>query len=204
MKNIIVTFVAIIVIALLAGAGFIYSGTYNVAATSKDGPLMSWVLITTRERSIEHRANNIIAPGDNVLNNPETIRAGFEHYNEMCVVCHGAPGVEAGEARAGLNPKPPLLAKLKDLKDDPLGEVFWIIKNGIKMTAMPAWGPTHSDDKIWAMVSFVRKLPDMSAEEYKAMQQQSAESGHMHEHGEPMEMSTDHDHDEAQPHEHTH
>jgi len=195
MKNFIVTLIIIVILAGLGGVGFIYSGMFNVAATSKDGPLMSWVLSTTRERSIETRASSIIAPPDNELNTPEALRDGFEHYNEMCVVCHGAPGVDPGEAREGLNPKPPLLAKLKDISTDPLGEVFWIIKNGIKMTAMPAWGPTHSDKKIWAMVAFVRKLPTMSPEEYKAMQKQYAESGHKHEH-------EDEHHDEAKPHEH--
>ena len=197
MKNIISTLIVIVILVLLAGLGIIYSGGLSVAATNQDPALVSWVLSTARERSIEHHAANIIAPTDTVLNSPETLRDGFEHYNEMCVVCHGAPGVDAGEARKGLNPKPPLLAKLKDISTDPLGEVFWIIKNGIKMTAMPAWGPTHSDDKIWAMVAFVRKLPNMSAEEYKAMQKQLAESGGSHEHEHA-------DQDEAKPHEHMH
>ena len=101
----------------------------------------------------------------------------------MCVMCHGAPGIEAGEAREGLNPQPPLLAKVKDLVTDPPGELFWVIKNGIKMTGMPAWGPTHSDEKIWAMVAFVRKLPNLSAEEYKVMQQQLSGSDRDHDHG---------------------
>jgi mono/diheme cytochrome c family protein len=48
-------------------------------------------------------------------------------------------------------------------------EEFWIIKHGVKMTAMPAWGRTHSDDLIWDMVSFVRKLPSLSAEQYRAL-----------------------------------
>lgn len=189
MKSFFVSLIIIVVLGILAGLGFIYSGMFNVAATSKDSALLSWVLSTTREQSIEKRASSVVAPPDTELTKPETINEGFEHYHEMCVVCHGAPGVDAGEAREGLNPQPPLLAKLKDLQDDPPGEIFWIIKNGIKMTAMPAWGPTHSDEKIWAMTAFVRKLPTMSAEDYKAMQEQLAKSGKEHEteHG-------DHDH----------
>src|SRR3546814_5441303 len=46
---------------------------------------------------------------------------------------------------------------------------FWIIKHGIKMTAMPAWGKTHPDPLIWDMVAFVRKLPGMSPTEYKQL-----------------------------------
>jgi mono/diheme cytochrome c family protein len=182
MKNFLISLIIIVGIALLAGIGFIYSGAFNVAATSKDSALLSWVLTTVRESSIETRSENIVAPADAELNKPETLDEGFEHYNEMCVMCHGAPGVEPGEAREGLNPKPPLFAKAKDLPNDPPGETFWVIKNGIKMTGMPAWGPTHSDDKIWAMAAFVRKLPSMSAEQYQAMRQRLAESGHDHDH----------------------
>jgi mono/diheme cytochrome c family protein len=182
MKNIILTVVAVIILGVLAGVFFIYSGSYNVAATSKDSGLMQWVLKTTREESIDRRAEDVIPPAASTLSNPQTLRVGFEHYNEMCVVCHGAPGIEAGEAREGLNPKPPLLAKVADKISTQ--ELFWVIKHGIKMTGMPAWGPTHADDKIWAMVAFVKKLPELTPEQYKAMQQQVAASDHHHdEHG---------------------
>lgn len=46
---------------------------------------------------------------------------------------------------------------------------FWVIKHGLKMSAMPAWGKTHDDETIWSMVAFVNKLPSMSAQEYKEM-----------------------------------
>ena len=192
MKSVGISLIIIVAIALLAGMGFIHSGAFDVAATSKDPALLSWILKTTRENSIESRSSDITAPDEKELSKAETLREGFEHYNEMCVVCHGAPGVDPGEAREGLNPKPPLLAKLKDLETDPIGETFWVIKNGIKMTGMPGWGPTHSDDKIWAMVAFVRKLPSMSAAEYQALRQQLKESGDEHEH--------EHEHN----HEHVH
>jgi mono/diheme cytochrome c family protein len=82
---------------------------------------------------------------------------GAEHYDEMCVECHLAPGKEENELRAGLNPKPPKLAAPGDHRTPE--HDFWIIKHGIKMTAMPAWGVTHDDRSIWAMTTFVQKLP---------------------------------------------
>jgi len=127
-----------------------------------------------RMKSIAHRAGKIIPPTDSILKDPETIRTGFEHYDEMCVGCHGAPGVEAGDVRAGLNPKPPLLAKIEDL---PPGIVFWAVKHGIKTTGMPAWGPTHTDEEIWALVAFVEKLPGLSPEDYQALRQQTRDRG---------------------------
>ena len=47
------------------------------------------------------------------------------------------------------------------------GELFWILKHGIKMTGMAAWGPTHNDNLIWNMVAFLRKLPGLSAAQYQ-------------------------------------
>jgi len=195
MKQLITSLVIVVVIMLVAGIGFIYSGIFDVAATTKDSALLSWVLETTRENSIESRSEGVVVPDEATLTKPETLQVGFEHYDEMCVVCHGAPGVDAGEAREGLNPEPPLLAKLKDLTEDPPGELFWIIKNGIKMTGMPAWGPTHNDEKIWAMVAFVRKLPNMSAEEYKAMRKPNSSTD---------KVSKQDDHHDDHPHTHTH
>jgi mono/diheme cytochrome c family protein len=184
MKKIFLTVITLVILAVLTAVFFIYSGTYNVAATSPDNSILHWVLQTTREESIDRRADEVIPPPQSTLSNPQTLRVGFEHYNEMCIVCHGAPGVEPGEAREGLNPKPPLLVKVA--KQISTSELFWVIKHGIKMTGMPAWGPTHSDDKIWAMVAFVKTLPDMTPAQYKAMQQQSVASDHHHD--------DDHDH----------
>ena len=49
--------------------------------------------------------------------------------------------------------------------------MFWIIKNGVKMTGMPSFGPSHKDDEIWKLVAFVQKLPKMKPEEYNQMTQ---------------------------------
>jgi hypothetical protein len=183
MKTFFSTLIVIFLLGIFGGIYLIYSGSLDVAADRKEPPVLRWVLQTTRERSIDRRADRVVPLSSRVLNNPETIRAGFEHYNEMCVVCHGAPGVEPGEAREGLNPRPPLLEE--ETEDLSARELFWVIKHGIRMTGMPAWGPTHSDDKIWTIVAFVKKLPALSAKEYRAMQQQESGFGtapHEHEH----------------------
>jgi mono/diheme cytochrome c family protein len=81
----------------------------------------------------------------------------------MCTGCHLAPGMRESELRAGLYPKPPVLA---NEHVDPR-HAFWIIKHGIKFTGMPAWGATHDDDTIWSIVAFVHKLPGMTPAQYK-------------------------------------
>ena len=172
MKYILYTTAVIAVLILLGCCVFVYSGVYNVAASQSDNAVVQWMLRTARERSVERRADAVRLPDETVLNDPETVRTGFGHYDEMCVGCHGAPGVEPGELRDGMNPEPPLLAE--HAGDMPLRELFWVIKHGIKMTGMPAWGVTHSDDKVWAMAAFVKKLPEYDALDYQEMRQQNA------------------------------
>ena len=175
MRKTIATVLLTVAGLFLIGIAFMYSGIYNVAATRPDSGLLHWVLETTRDRSIDSRGEDIQVPKDISLDDPKLIAKGFDHYNEMCVVCHGAPGVEPGEAREGLNPKPPLLAKRTE--DIPAGELFWVIKHGIRMTGMPAWGPTHSDDKIWAIAAFVEKLPGVTPAQYQALKKSAAARG---------------------------
>ena len=104
---------------------------------------------------------------DNAIAHAEQMIAeGAEHYAAMCTGCHLAPGMHENEMRPGLNPKPPILASLPS--QDPR-EQFWIVKHGLKMTAMPAWGATHTDEEIWNIVAFLQKLPGMSPTRYRAL-----------------------------------
>jgi mono/diheme cytochrome c family protein len=82
--------------------------------------------------------------------------------------------MEDSEIRPGLYPKPPVLAKR--LESDPSRD-FWIIKHGIKMSGMPAWGYTHDDDTIWAIVAFLQKLPKLSSAEYQTLTAETNERG---------------------------
>lgn len=190
--------VLIVVLVLAASAlVFMYSGLYDVAASSPDAGLVHWVLETTREHSVErHMKANPVPP----LTDPALVRTGFTHYHEMCVTCHGAPGVEASEVGQGLNPYPPELATAAG-EGNPQ-ELFWIVKHGIKMTGMPSFGVTHTDQEIWAIVAFLRKLPKMSPQEYQALEQAAGEAGEEHEHGEA--EGHHHEAGEAGEHEHSH
>jgi len=83
----------------------------------------------------------------------------------MCTGCHLGPGVERSELSQGLYPAAPELAHGDELTAT---EQFWVIKHGVKLTAMPAWGKTHNDQLIWDMVAFIRQLPKMNPAQYQA------------------------------------
>jgi len=157
----------VLLIALVAAAAlaFIFSGFYDVAADTDHTNPVQWVLRTTQSRSVHRRAEQVRAPDWIAAPDPAVLRLGLVHYQEMCATCHGAPGVPISEIGQGLNPAPPELSRPAD---EP-GENFWIIKHGIKMTGMPAFGVTHDDDEIWAIVAFLQKMPKMTKEEYQRM-----------------------------------
>ena len=71
-------------------------------------------------------------------------------------------------------PKPPALTA--SAKQWSPGELFWIIRNGIKMSGMPAW-PDHRDDDIWSIIAFLQKLPNMSEQDYGKLVKESMEAG---------------------------
>jgi mono/diheme cytochrome c family protein len=143
----------------VAAAVVAYSGVLDVAATRPPPGLIRWFLTTTRDRSIDARAEKIAVPE---LGDPAMLQTGARHYREMCVTCHGAPGVEPGDAARGLEPAPPKLPT-----DTEAAETFWIVKNGIQMTGMPAFGKTHDDAKIWAIVAFEQHLSTMTPDELR-------------------------------------
>src|SRR4029077_508313 len=147
------TLVVVLVLLALAGVAFMYSGLYDVAARTPDNGLLKNILETTRDRSVARRDAGITPPK---LDDPQMIRTGLVHYHEMCVTCHGAPGVKVSEIGMGLNPDPPELAARRGGGDP--RETFWIVKNGLKMTGMPSFGVTHSDEEIWAIVAFLQKM----------------------------------------------
>ena len=159
-KIVALTIIVEIVLFLL----FIQSGIYNVSALSPDPGIVQWVFGTTSDNSVEHHAKNIEMPN---LNDSTMVAVGFEHYNEMCVGCHGAPGIKRSEAGQGLFPKAPDL--VHSAKEMPSKQLFWIVKNGIKSTGMPAFGKTHSDQKIQDIVAFLEKMKTMTPRDYAMM-----------------------------------
>lgn len=169
---------SLLIAAAGGGLGFMYSGFADVAATSPDWTLTRWVLSTTMESSVRRRARAISAPA--YLGEADHVRAGARAYDAMCASCHGAPGIEPGVVGQGLHPKPPDLAREADEWSPE--EIFWITANGVRMTGMPAFAPTHTDAELWDLVALVKRLPGMSSADYRELASPHAASGHGHAH----------------------
>ncbi len=151
---------------------FIYSGLFSIGADTPHSKPVYWLLEQTRERAIERASKDIAIP---LLKDPSLLLSGGADYNDMCSSCHLKPGQKESDLSMGLYPAPPNLALKHDDKhehgnqDALTRKRFWVIKHGIKASGMPAWGLTHDDERIWAMVAFLEKLPELTPEQYQIL-----------------------------------
>ena len=162
-RSIAVVLVLLVVLGLGA-AVFVRSGIYDMGADAPHAPLTLTLLENLRDNATKAHSRDIAVPAD--LDSPARIAQGARIYSTRCTGCHLAPGTTQSELRTGLYPQPPDLAT--DGIDD-TAEAFWIIKHGIKMSAMPAWGKTHNDAEIWSVVAFLHKLPELSPAQYQQL-----------------------------------
>jgi len=167
-------------IGLVGSSLFIYSGLFPIGADTPHSAPVYWVLEQARERSIERASADIKVPP---LNDPSLLLSGGADYNAMCSGCHLKPGQKESDMSIGLYPSPPNLSLKHDNHDhaDDEGVIsendqnankrrqYWIIKHGIKASGMPAWGPTHDDERIWSMVAFLQRLPELTPEQYQIL-----------------------------------
>jgi mono/diheme cytochrome c family protein len=163
-------FVAAAVVLAIAALAVTYSGAYNVAANVPDPAVVNWLLSTNMKQSVAKRAQSVSSPAQLT---DEQARQGAGIYKDTCVYCHGAPGKDPGSIGKGLNPEAPYLPDAA--KRWSAAELFWITKNGIKMSGMGSYGAAYEDDKIWAIVAFVQRLPNMTSEQYAQMEQASGQ-----------------------------
>jgi mono/diheme cytochrome c family protein len=106
------------------------------------------------------------------------IEAAANAYKSMCQHCHAGPGAEREQWASGMRPRPPQLTEAATRWET--HQIYWIVKHGVKMTGMPAFGPSHDDATLWGIAAFVRDFPAMTPERYMAMgeDRQQAGSGH--------------------------
>ncbi len=202
------TLVTLLIAAATVAIGAIvyaFSGIHDVSASSPHSGVISWLLSTTAHASVERRSSDIDVPD---LSDASLARAGIKDFDAMCVACHGAPGREPEAMGQGLNPPAPDLAESAAHMNP--AELFWVTKNGLKMTGMPAWGATHDDDALWPVVAFITTLADLDADGYQALLASAEGMGHhdesndegSHSHGEQAPEKEEQPDDDGHDHKH--
>lgn len=177
-SGIVAGILATVLVLAIVGIGTVLSGIYDISASAPHTPPVRRMIGALTDRSIRRHATTV-----DPLSGTDSsgLLVGITHYDEMCAVCHTAPGRKRTEIAAGMYPRPPRLTHEHEEWSD--AQLFWIVKHGIKMSGMPAFGPTHSDDIIRDIVALVRRLPSMSPEQYHALLQQAEAEEHSHEEG---------------------
>lgn len=162
--RVLVSVIGVAVAAAIAGLAVVYAGIYNVAASYPHSAFTNWLLHTAMKQSVRRHARAVAPPPAEL---PALADKGARIFGEMCVSCHGAPGVEPAAVGTGLTP--PAADLTQAAPEWSAQEIFWIVKHGVRFTGMPAWGASHGDDELWALTAFVKTLPSLSPEAYQAM-----------------------------------
>src|SRR5690606_5273338 len=126
-----------LVVLAAIGVIVVYTGAVNVAATEEHQSFTRWAFDTTFQNSVELRASDIVAP-DKIT--PDMVAAGASAYKSMCQNCHAGPGAEREDWASGMRPRPPYLTEAAAKWE--LQQLYWIVKHGVKLTGMPAFGPS--------------------------------------------------------------
>lgn len=131
---------------------------------------------TAAEAFLAHRMRHWAVPAKSRrLENPfsgsaEAVAAGRAHFADHCALCHGNDGRGSTEIGQNLYPKAPDMqgTGTQSLSD---GEIFYIIRNGVRLTGMPAWGNNTAEDDAenWRLVAFIRHLPRITPKELEQM-----------------------------------
>jgi mono/diheme cytochrome c family protein len=165
MRGFIAGFVVCLLVLVVGAIGYSYSGLQDVAAAAPENPALGWLLHNTFAHSARSAAASVTVPAN--FETADAVRQGAKLYNNECVYCHGSPGDEPTGLAKGLNPQPPQLLAAGRI-DNP-AYIFWVAKNGVQMTAMPAWGKSYDDQHLWTVVAFLHQKKGLNADEYKAL-----------------------------------
>lgn len=148
-------------LASVGGALLVISGVVPIHASSGHAGITRQVLHFAKERSIStYSVGKSVPP----LDDPDMILRGAAHYEIGCRSCHGSPALGSSRIAQRMLPEPPYLPDIIGKRQP--AELFQVVKHGIKFTGMPAWPAADRDDEVWAMVAFLKKMPELDAGRY--------------------------------------
>jgi mono/diheme cytochrome c family protein len=154
------------VLAIIGLGAFIVveGGLFDATASTPDNPIAAVAIHATFIRSVQVRAAHIQAP---VGFTPAQVHAGLADYDASCAACHGAPGISRASWANAMTPSPPYLSDAA--RQWRPRELYWIVGQGARMTAMPAWSESRSDAQLWSLVAFLEAMPYLTPDEYARM-----------------------------------
>jgi thiosulfate dehydrogenase len=157
MRNFVLGIIVTIMVLLIGTLGLALLGFLPTRANSIPPQMESHLAMSALDNSVDRHApriNNPAPPSD------ENLIAGLKLYTMNCAGCHG--GVDRQPSPFGKSFYPPAPTLILDPPDDEEWHLFYVIRNGVRYTGMPAWDKTLSDPDIWKLTAFlsrINKLP---------------------------------------------
>jgi len=169
MRTKLIVFIVVMVLGIVGAFGWMGYQLFTTGFSAKIEPHALEVLMA---RQIRHLAIPIeMRNAQNPISlSPDVIKESLAHFADHCALCHANDG--SGQTPIGKNVNPKALdLRLPDIQSMSDGEIFWVIHNGIRFTAMPAWGEREIDKDwdSWKLVHFIRHLPQLTPEELDQM-----------------------------------
>jgi thiosulfate dehydrogenase len=158
MRQFIFGFIAALTLIAVGGLSYVALGLAPVATASAPLPfekLITGIALNARVKKEAPKSSPIPA-------SDEVYAAGAQIYRNNCAACHGLPGQDQTAIAKGEFPKPPELFKGKGVADDPAGVTYWKVANGIRLTGMPGFSNSLSNEQMWQvslLLSNGDKLP---------------------------------------------
>jgi thiosulfate dehydrogenase len=158
LKKLIFCFIFGLLTIPIAAYVFVLLGYAPVATSASPLPLEKWFARTALHARIRSEA-----PTDSpVAASDETLISGTRLYRQQCAICHGLPDQQATAVAKGMFPRPPQFFLRHGVTDDPVGETYWKVANGIRLTGMPGYRESLSEQQMWQlsqMLAHANKLP---------------------------------------------
>jgi mono/diheme cytochrome c family protein len=166
----------LLTLAAVAGAGALavaalVGGAYDISATDQHWPPTYRAIDVASRQAVKLRARSIDTPP---LDDPARAERGLALFRDHCVQCHGAPGVAPEPFALGMAPAAANL--VHTARTWTPAEIYWTVRNGFKMTGMPAWRFRMSEEELWDVVAFIATLPTLSPQEYRRRARAAGES----------------------------
>lgn len=153
-RGIVIGAIAVLVLGLLGAYAGIEAGLMPANADGKPSEIERWAARTSLAATLRRDAPTTPNP---VALNDGNLSAGIKLYAANCVVCHGNSGGTPSNIARGLYQKPPQLAK-DGVEDDPDGVTYWKVTHGIRLTGMPSFAATLSDEQRWQLALFLKHM----------------------------------------------
>lgn len=156
MRNFVSGILATLIVLSLGGWLYLRFGYANLRANAKPSQLESRLIATSLDASVARHASeqkNPIQPTE------ANLQDGARLYRDKCADCHGRPDNPSSDYGASFYPSAPQFMKERPHLTE--NGSFYIIKNGVRWTAMPAWGNIMADSEIWQVVGFLNRLDNL-------------------------------------------